>query len=132
MERKLNEDFKVNKYDLVGEAEINCARLQYYAEQFALAEDLANRAKVRMKLKEAEAFIFVQENPPDGKKAPTVDMAKALVLCNPEVQQATEDWLNAEKDASIWKASLEGIRDMSGQIKNLKELMLAGIYNLKD
>jgi len=128
----LEEDAVLDRYDLATEAEMMPSLMQHYSELFAKAEDVALRAKTRMKLLEAEAWVFIQDNPPAGGKPPTADTTKALVTTNPKVQEATEEWLTAEAEAGIYKSAVDTMREKSDKIRVLKELLLGGIYNLKD
>jgi hypothetical protein len=132
----LEEDAVLDRYDLATEAEMMSSLTDQWGKHHAHCDDKAKRAKVRMKLIEAEKLLFIRENPPlDSKGVPvklTESMVDALVITNPEVQDATNEWLDAEAELGLSTSAVNTMREKSDKIRVLKELLLGGIYNLKD
>ncbi len=118
-----SEDIKINRYDLISDVEMQPSMVQYYAELEYKADDEVEKAKAKLKLLEAEKYLYYK-----GKGGTDVATNNAVVA-DPEVIAARDAWLKACENLSVWKAAHDGARAKTEMLKLATSQLIGGFYS---
>ncbi len=127
------EDVKLNRFDLIGEAEQVSEALMWYYEELADVKEIRNAAQNKVKFIRGEAFLKWAKADPAvvGLKSMTVDAIKALVETDEAVLVAEDILVKAEKEVVIYEGAVKSLSTKSDMLKECVKLWGGGYYAAK-
>lgn len=132
-EEKVNyADFRLDRHDLVSEAEKSSSLYAYYSGEAADKRFERDKAKQRYDLRRGEKNLEYRNNPPLGKDGRpikvTEDIIKALLDSDTELDALMQEYIELCRDTTTLECATKAISMKADMIRELGKHMLAASY----
>lgn len=128
MDRDLNQDLKLSKFNLDEAAEAQGEKERHYGDAVADAQKLRDEAENRLDLRSGELSIELMSEQINGK-APTVDGLKALVAKHPDIVRLKQELADASHGLKLAQSAERAIQSNKSMIETLQRLHAASYFS---
>jgi len=124
-ERDLEDDLKLDRFNLVREAETLADTYRYWTMESANARRDADAAKDKLELTEAEVALEIRSS---AEKKPTEAMIESMVTADTRVVRAKREFIEAKHRQALLEGAVRAMDHKRSQLDNLTRLWIAGYY----
>jgi len=125
-----SQDIKVNRFKLDGENEISGELRNTWGERHAEILNEVDKLEAILDLTKARKTLFYSNNPIDNIK-PTAENVKAMVVVDPEVQDARDKYVQACAKKYTLDSAMKDLDHRKSGVDNLVELYTRRYYDTK-
>ena len=128
-EDDFQKDLSINKYKLDEECLSHSSRYAYYAEAQAVAKTNISKAKDKLELTTAEAYMKIRTNFENEKQKVTEAIISSCVTMEESVIDARNELREAEEIYERLSVAVRAMEARRSELDNLVKLYVAGYFS---